>query len=242
MLSGIKHHKIRKPEPQPSLTNGWQIVYTGFILILLSFFIMLTSFASLQESKISRFRRAFSTAVSVFDGGDSLEEGETLINSSALIVDKEDKMAQLFKEINMLSQEAGLDHLNLRQSQRGVIMTLSDKLLFNSGDARLASAAFPLLDKIAVMVKRVYVPIEIEGHSDDRPIHTAAYQSNWELSTARAVNVLRYLIEEKKVDAGRLSAVGFSSYQPAVDNHTEENRSRNRRVEIIFKPSERIDK
>lgn len=238
MVSGLKYKNRTNPVSQQSGTSGWQIVYTGFILILLSFFIMLTSFASLQESKISRFRRAFSTAVSVFEGGDSLEEGETIINSGALIVDKEDQMAQLFNEINMLSQETGLDQVNLRQSNRGVIMTLSDKMLFNSGDATLSGPAFPLLDRIAQIVQRIKVPVEIEGHSDDRPIHTAAYASNWELSTARAVNVLRYLIEEKKVEAHRLSAVGFSSYHPAVKNNTKENRSQNRRVEIIFKPNE----
>ena len=237
MASVLKQKKLNQPEPNRANPGSWQIVYTGFILILLCFFIMLTSFASLEESKILRFSEAFSTAVNVFEGGKSIEKGETIIDASAMMVDKENQMAQLFKKVSLQSRQAGLDQVHLRKSSRGVIMTLADKLLFTSGDARLASMAYPLLVKIAQIIRRIDVAIEIEGHSDDRPIKTNAYQSNWELSTARAVNVLRYLIEEQNVDAERLSAVGFSKYQPTVKNNSEKNRSINRRVEIIFRPN-----
>ena len=215
--------------------NGWQMVYTGFILILLCFFVMLTSFASLEQSKISRFVRAFSSAVSVFRGGRSLEHGTTMIDTRALIVDKEDKMARLFETINALKHQHELHQVALDRTERGVVMTLADKLLFDSGDARLSPAATPLLHKIGRVIQTVNVPVEIEGHTDDVPIHTDAYPSNWELSTARAVTVLRFLIEQHHVSARQLSAVGFSSYQPAVPNDSDANRSRNRRVEIVFK-------
>jgi chemotaxis protein MotB len=219
----------------PGNGDGWQIVYTGFVLILLSFFIMLTSFASLEKSKITRFARSFSNAVTVFSGGRSLEQGETMINGDALMVDKEDPMAQLFETVHDLSQKSGLDHIDIRRSSKGVVMTLADKMLFESGSATLSKSAYPILTGITSIIKKIKVPVEIEGHTDNLPIHTAEYPSNWELSTARAVNVLRYMTEKQQVDKQLLSAVGLSEYHPVVPNRSVENRNRNRRVEIIFK-------
>ena len=220
--------------PQQVNTNGWQIVYTGFILIMLCFFIMLTSFASLQQSKITRFARAFSTAVSVFKGGSSLEKGQTMINADALILSKEDKMARLFQQVRLLTQQNRLDQVSLHRDERGVVMTLADKLLFESGQAQLSASADGLLDRISRLIQTISVPIEIQGHTDNVPIHTSGFASNWELSTARAVNVLRYLVERKHVNPHRLSAVGFSEYQPMADNSSAAGRTRNRRVDIIF--------
>jgi chemotaxis protein MotB len=234
----LKHRPSRKRHdagPQPDI-GGWQMVYTGFILILLCFFIMLTSFASLEQSKISRFARAFSTAVTVFSGGRSLEKGTTMIDTRAMIMDKEDKMAQLFETVKALKQQSELHQVTLSKGNRGVVMTLSDKLLFLSGDAKLSQSAWPLMDKIGQIIKTVKAPVEIEGHTDNVPIRTASYPSNWELSTARAVNVLRFLIERHAISTQKLSAVGFASYQPAASNASVQWRAKNRRVEIIFKP------
>ena len=233
----LKHRHSRKRHDdllQPDI-GRWQMVYTGFILILLCFFIMLTSFASLEQSKISRFVRAFSTAVTVFSGGRSLEKGTTMIDTRAMIMDKEDKMAQLFETIRTLKQRNELHQVTLSKGNRGVVMTLSDKLLFSSGEANLSASAKPLLDKIGQIIKTVQVPVEIEGHTDNVPIRTFAYPSNWELSTARAVNVLRFLIEQQAISAHQLSAVGFANYQPAASNASAQGRAKNRRVEIIFK-------
>lgn len=233
----LKHRHSRKRHDdllQPDI-GRWQMVYTGFILILLCFFIMLTSFASLEQSKISRFVRAFSTAVTVFSGGRSLEKGTTMIDTRAMIMDKEDKMAQLFETIRTLKQRNELHQVTLSKGNRGVVMTLSDKLLFSSGEANLSASAKPLLDKIGQIIKTVQVPVEIEGHTDNVPIRTSAYPSNWELSTARAVNVLRFLIEQQAISAHQLSAVGFANYQPAASNASAQGRAKNRRVEIIFK-------
>ena len=215
--------------------GGWQIVYTGFVLILLCFFVMLTSFASLEKSKITRFVEAFSSAVNIFSGGTSLEKGKTMINSQAMMVDKEDAMAELFKKVISLGQQNQLQQVGIQKGQRGIIMTLPDKLLFSSGRSDLNMKAFPMLTKIASMINTIRVPVEIEGHSDSVPIRNRDYASNWELSTARAVNVLRFFTGSGRVDPQLVSAVGMASYQPLAPNDSPENRARNRRVEIVFK-------
>ncbi len=234
MMNG--YHGSKRIIPRQSPTSGWQIVYTGFVLILLCFFIMLTSFASFQESKITQFVRSFSNAVTVFSDGNALEDGNTMISNDAAMVPKDDPLARLFERVHDLGRMKGLDQIAVRRTPKGVIMTLSEKMLFASGSATLSASSFPLLQKIASIIDSVGVPVEIEGHTDDVPIATTAYASNWELSTARAVNVLRFLTERSHVDHRRVSAVGMSQYHPVVPNSSLENRTQNRRVEIIFKP------
>ena len=125
-MAGSRHPKdLRKARSRPD-PNGWQIVYTGFVLILLSFFIMLTSFASLQQSKITRFAHAFSNAVSVFKGGKNLEPGQTMIDGQAAIVDKEDKIARLFEKVRDLSQVNNLSDVNLRKTRSRFTRLLMD--------------------------------------------------------------------------------------------------------------------
>lgn len=219
-----------------SATDGWQVVYTGFILILLCFFIMLTSFASLENSKITRFAKSFSRAVSVFNGGSAIEEGETMFHSRALVIHKEDPMALLFKQVKSLGRQNNLSDIHIQKSRHGVVMTLADRMLFESGDAALTQSAYALLDKIISVLKAISVEVEIIGHTDDHPIQTEKYPSNWELSTTRAVNVLRYLVLNGGLNAERISAVGQSQYHPRVPNNSSLNRAMNRRVEIIIKP------
>lgn len=235
-MNGRKPWISQEPGHRQPNADGWQIVYTGFILILLCFFIMLTSFASLEHSRITQFVQSFATAVSVFDGGRSLEPGKTVINADAMVVDKEDPIALLFEKVKQAGKQNGLDPISIQRSDRGVIMTLADKMLFESGEAVLSASSHDLLKKIGMIVNSTHARVDIQGHTDDQPIRTHAFPSNWELSTARAVNVLRYLIADAGVPSHRLSAVGMSEYHPLVPNNSAENRARNRRVEIIFRP------
>jgi chemotaxis protein MotB len=213
---------------------GWQTVYAGFAMIMLSFFILLTSFSSLAPSKITRFVNSFSDAVSVLPHGTNLEEGKTIKDDTLQLLPREDLAAQLFEQVRQASHAAGLDQVVLQRTPKGVVLTLNDTLLFDSGQARLSEAAYPRLEKIGRLIQRIQVPVEIQGHTDNQPIRTAEFPSNWELSTARAIAVLRYLIQTPEIAPERLSAVGFAEFQPMVANDTAENRARNRRVDFVF--------
>ena len=111
---------------------------------------------------------------------------------------------------------------------------MTDRALFEVGVAAISPQALPLLKKVGEIIARTDFEVRIEGHSDDLPIKTAQFPSNWELSTARAVNVLRHFIETGTISSQRLSAAGFGEFQPVVPNDSIEHRARNRRVEIIF--------
>lgn len=228
-------NKKRKSEFRPNdNSGGWEIVYTGFILILLCFFIMLTSFASLNQSKITRFARSFSAAVSILGGGISAENGETVLFEPGQIVHKNAQMAKLFQKIQIVASMNGLSPDMITLTERGVILTLEGALVFESGKATITSNAKKVLDKVAAVIKQVPVTVRIEGHTDNLPIKSGSYPSNWELSTARATNVLRYLLQRHSIAPSRMFAVGFGPYHPVVGNDDEMSRKKNRRVEFVF--------
>ena len=129
------------------------------------------------------------------------------------------------------------DQVALHMDDRGLVIVLSDDVLFDSGKAKIKEDAEPVLDKVAATIKRK-VPnknIGISGHTDNVPITYSKWKSNWELSTARATNVLHYL-ESKGVSAGELSATGYGEHRPVASNDTPEGRAKNRRVEIVILP------
>jgi len=129
------------------------------------------------------------------------------------------------------------ESVTVEMSDGGIAIVLSDSILFDSGKAQLKKDALPVLDQVADIVKRE-VPdknVGIGGHTDNVPIQYSTWKTNWELSSARATNVLYYL-EEKGVSPKRLSATGYGEYRPIAANDTAKGRSVNRRVEIIILP------
>jgi chemotaxis protein MotB len=124
--------------------------------------------------------------------------------------------------------------MEVELTAEGVRLRMTAPVLFESGQADLLPAARPLLTRLAGLAAGTALLIRIEGHTDTVPIRTARYPSNWELSTARSVQVLRYLTEEAGFPVNRLSAAGRGAYHPLESNATEAGRQRNRRVEILF--------
>ena len=215
--------------------GGWEIVYSGFILIMLCFFVMLSSFASMEEAKIMRFVRSFAAAVSVFPGGRKFDTGTVVLPESRDMVENSSELAKIFEELQGMSAEYNLENeVALSYTPEGLVMRLSDHALFDLGVADLSPEAMPLLAKVGEIIAKTTYLIRIEGHTDNLPIHTEQFPSNWELSATRAVNVLRYFNETHKISQKRLSAVGFSEYHPLLPNDVAEHRAKNRRVEIIF--------
>lgn len=229
----------RKSAPRPFASGGnWQAVYSPFALIVLSLFILLASFSVVQATKVKLFARGFASAVSVMDGGLNPDKGRIISAPQAPLQDKEARLAGAFAR---LQQQADLleleDKVDMRISRQAMVLTLSEHLLFASGSAELDPASLPLLAKVARLVAASDQAVLIKGHSDDQPIATAQYPSNWELSTARAVTVLRYFSTVPGIDAKRLGAAGYGEFQPLAANDGPDNRARNRRVEIVFLPA-----
>ncbi|MDX2502645.1 MAG: flagellar motor protein MotB [Deltaproteobacteria bacterium] len=227
--------KGRLNKDEGSSGGGWEVVYSGFVLILLCFFILLSSFSTMEEAKIMRFVKSFVDAVGILPGGVKFDSGSTVLPGSDDMVDSQDKLAQIFSELEELRQNLKKENdIMVAYSSKGLVMRLSDRALFDVGVADISPQAIPLLKKVGDIIAGNSFEVRIEGHTDDLPIKTVFFPSNWELSTARAVKVLRYFIETVGISSKRLSAVGYSKFQPLVPNDSYEHRARNRRVEIIF--------
>ena len=213
--------------------GGWEIVYSGFVLILLCFFIMLCSFSTMETSKVTRFVKSFSIAVSIFSGGLNFNDGEVVLPVSSDIVSAEDPLANIFDELSEIMKHYGVNEdVSVVSMGSGLVIRLSDAILFDPGATDVNQAAIPVLQNIGKIISKTPYDIRIEGHSDNLPINTIEYPSNWELSTSRAIKVLRYFIEYNHISPSRLSAEGFAEYKPVVPNDSPENRGKNRRVEI----------
>ncbi|MGD8991740.1 MAG: flagellar motor protein MotB [Desulfobacterales bacterium] len=230
-----RHQKKGSSVGEGESGPGWEIVYSGFILILLCFFIMLCSFSTMEEAKVTQFLRSFSNAVSFLPGGIQLESGSVILPESPGMVSSRSEMAKLSEHLKLLSNRFNLkDEIKVLLSEEGLVMRLPEQTLFESGVATISPEALPLLEKVGAIIAQTHYLIRIKGHTDNVPIHTFLFPSNWELSTARAVNVLRYFIERHQIDSQRMSAEGFAEFQPLAANDSTENRAKNRRVEVIF--------
>ena len=137
-----------------------------------------------------------------------------------------------------LRQEINDKEVRLKMAEKGLVITFVADVLFDSGKARVRKNSYSTLDKVARVLEE-NVPdlgIGIEGHTDNEPIKYSGWKSNWELSSARALGVLHYLVDKKGIVPERVSAIGFGEYHPVASNDIKEDRQLNRRVEIVILP------
>ena len=182
-----------------------------------------------------RFVTSFVEALSILPGGLKMESGVKVAPNSAEMVDNDSPLARIYTDLTAVCGRLNCQkEISIAHTAKGLVMRLSDHALFDAGSADISSQAIPLLQKIGAIIADTAYEVRVEGHTDDIPIETNRYPSNWELSTARAVNVLRYIIDAYRIPSERLSAAGFGEHQPVAANNSPMNRAQNRRVEIVF--------
>jgi chemotaxis protein MotB len=170
--------------------------------------------------------------------GDQLLAREKKLTELEAIIRRQDSITNALNDIvkkALLSFNS--DELTVEMKNGKVYVSLSDKLLFKSGSADVEEKGMDAIKKLSdVLNKNADIDILIEGHTDDKPIKTATFSDNWDLSTARANNIVRLLIDAHHVDPKRLTAAGRSEFQPRANNETVEGRAKNRRTEIVLTP------
>ena len=165
-------------------------------------------------------------------------EQERVIKKLTSQVNELEEAKRMLEE--RLSKEIGDKQILLELARGGLVITMSNEILFDSGKVKLKSSSGSVLKKIASVIKEQLPDrnIGVEGNTDNVPIEHSGWKSNWELSTARATSVVHYLIDHCGIEPQRLSAIGYGEYRPIDTNETKEGRARNRRVEIIILPKE----
>jgi chemotaxis protein MotB len=232
---------------------GWEVIYCSLALILVAFFAMLVSYSTVEESKMTNFIRGFATASEktmmdgmssssalrkfmAFTAGRKTGGGGTMVHNTANMIESDKRtIAMGMSSLTEFIENAGTGNVaHVEMTDTGFKATFGSSVMFPSGVATINKDAFPYLDTMIAITKKNKFSIRIEGHTDNVPIQTEQFLSNWELSAARAVNVLRYFLDLGRIPPKRLAAVGFSEYHPIASNDTPEGRQTNRRVEFHF--------
>lgn len=227
---------------------AWMATFGDMMSLLLTFFILILSFANMDVIKFSAavgsLRDAFGTRQ--VDPGEREAFASTLIRLSEdptsrviQVIDLPQRLrvaeADLLRRVQLMLATHDLEKLaEAQQTARGVVVRVRGQLLFDPGSARLRPEAFVVLREIAELIRDVENDVSIEGHTDDQPIRSAEFPSNWHLSADRAIAALQYLNDVEEIPARRLSAAGFAAMKPLVPNDTPEHRVENRRVEFVF--------
>lgn len=235
----------RRHHEEPENHERWLVSYADFITLLFAFFVVMYSISSLNEGK---YKILSDSLVGVFNQADRAVKpipiGEERPRTTQPDVSQTEEPQSSPQPIDPLQsimqsmQEAFADlidskQLTVRGNELWVEIELNSSLLFPSGDALPNDHAFDLLEKVARILAPFDNPIHVEGFTDNLPIRTNKYPTNWELSAARAGSVVRMLAADG-VDPSRLAAVGYGEFQPVADNSTAEGRAHNRRVILVI--------
>lgn len=225
--------------------DRWLISYADFVTLLFAFFVVMYSISSVNEEKYKSFGEALNSAFNKEAGAHPAASGPQDQNRLFMTDRQTLRLGEQQRRIqaHMKSLSAGLSQVmsnlidqrqvSIKQTKRGVEIDISASALFRTGEAALQPGTLEVLRQVAAVLGKEELPIEVEGHTDDVPIATAQFPSNWELSSARASSVVRQLVESG-VPARRLAVVGLASNQPLAPNDSPEGRAMNRRVTITI--------
>lgn len=218
----------------------WMVTYSDMVTQLLALFVILFSISTVDVQRFEALLSAFRGGLGVLEGGRSLDREPLAGNPPMPVVptsfygQASQQLEGVYRELQRLVGANGLQrYVQLVPEERGLVVRFADRVLFDLGRAELRPEAQRVLDEMAEVLKPLPNAIRVEGHTDDLPIHNDRFPSNWELSTARATTVVRYLIERHGFEPARLSAAGYGEYHPLVPNTSEANRQRNRRVDVV---------
>ena len=220
----------------------WLITYADMITLLLIFFIVMYTISRVDIKKFTMLAESLHKAMG--GGGLVLEnigpsavpgvsgtQEERPAENNLDRAEMENIRQELLREIERLGLSARIRAIS---EERGIVLSIQEEVLFQLGSAELTPRARQIIATVAPILKKTPNYIRVEGHTCDLPIHTEKYPSNWELSAARAIAVVKELIEVGGISPQRLSAVGYGEYRPLVPNDSEANRQQNRRVDIVI--------
>lgn len=231
---------LKKSKLEKKGSPAWMTTYSDMVTLLLTFFVLLYSFSSIDADKWQRLVVAFTGDTSIFE-----QKSELHINQQQAGLDEITQLQQqlkdfqeLYEKLKAYVESSELDtKILLNKTDNEIQIRFTDNVLFDSGKANLKDEALEILSKITVAIRTYEQSIQmirIEGHTDNVPINTAEFPSNWELSTARAVTVLKFLIQNQNLSPEMLSAVGYGEYHNIAGNDTAEGRAKNRRVDFVI--------
>lgn len=243
----MSRKKLLKEKKASGGAPGWTVTFSDMMSLLLTFFILLYSMSNVDAEKFSNVTSSIQNILSNTGGDSIIDEGkidpitmEELKKLDESLASGEngnlpEGIEQMYSQVDSYIGEKDLDaDIEVNANKRGVFVDIKGAILFESGSDRLKPRGIELLESLEELIVSIDNEIIIEGHTDDVPTNSTVYPTNWELSTARAVTVVRHLNETTSIDPSRLSAMGYGEYNPLLPNDSVENRAANRRVNILI--------
>ncbi|KIH77561.1 chemotaxis protein MotB [Geoalkalibacter ferrihydriticus] len=222
----------KKKRPVAAGAPLWMVTYSDMVTLLLTFFVLLLSMAQLDQMKFKEVLGSLQGAFGVMASSNLTTVERPRIVEFLPIED--DYTARLYKRLIVQMQRLKLDRdITLVQDRGAVVLRVNDAVLFEAGQTEVRSEAYPVLRKVAEMVRPLPFNLRIEGHTDSVPVSRPGL-SNWDYSVARAVSVLKFFGNEDLLPLERLAAVGYGEKRPLGSNDTAEGRALNRRVEFVL--------
>ena len=211
----------------------WLLTYADMITLLLALFIILFSISTINKVKLQRLVHDLGGGFNSQDAINNPPNGQTV---SATKDDLQAMQAQLQSYItqNKIQSQVQTKITKDGKKRELVISLLSDKPVYDSGKADLKDPTKKILDQVFLQLKPRQNEVRVEGNTDNVPIANDQFPSNWELSSARATGVARYLVEDKGLAPRRISALGYGEYRPKFPNDTDAHRAGNRRVDVVI--------
>nr|MBN2276253.1 OmpA family protein [candidate division Zixibacteria bacterium] len=211
----------------------WLLTYADLITLLLAFFIVMYSMSQVDAKKFGKMSKALS---GVLKGGEiAVRRGDDIGTAPGRGVMQVGHLVSIGDKIREKIKEKSGDNktVSTEITERGLVIHIMESALFKLGSADLEPQARMVLDIVSDNLHDIPNHIRVEGHTDNVPIATNKYPSNWELSSARATEVVRYLINTHSIKPSEISALGYGEFRPMKPNNTIENRAQNRRVDIV---------
>ena len=223
------------------------VLMTALSMILLAFFIVMCSLSVVDSRRVKKALGSLIGSFGPLPGGTMAGKGKNApskvigtgpsqkASSNTLAGHSLDTAEASLEKMETLFMQEGLGKkMRVSVTKEGVKVAFTGDVLFKSGKATIDPKMRPILDLLGKAIKEANRPVRIEGFTDNVPIHTKRYPSNWELSVARAVNVLRYLVRKGYISSDKIYAVGYGPYRPIVPNDTSQHRALNRRIDVVF--------
>ncbi len=245
----------RRPSTDHASQNRWMVSYADFITMLFALFVVLFAFAKADQKKQVQASSVIDEAfrsLGLFSatgrkpanganaaGADkaaipmNIVMGEDVLSPARVKDDLEHVRRQLTQT---LSNQVATHTVSIQMGRNGLVISLREAGFFNSGSATPKPETLPALRKIAASLSHTPYDLRIEGHTDNIPIHTAEFNSNWELSATRATRIAHLFLDLKAIPPERISAAGYAEFHPVASNATAEGRSENRRVDLVVLP------
>jgi chemotaxis protein MotB len=239
-----RRERIGRPSRSNELASKdrWLVSYADFVTLLFALFVVLFAL-SYRHTGIGAMSSVIRGGFESLKAGPSQRAAKVLPEThpvpKAAAPTAPAPLAQydstkLTTELNgVFGDSIAKREIVMQPTNDGLVISLRELGFFDSGDARLLPAAAEKLRSAASVLIAHGLEVRVEGHSDDQPIHNALFQSNWELSTARAMSVLTMLVEEANFPPNRISVAGYGAFRPVASNDTPEGRRMNRRVDLV---------